>query len=141
MRNFDEDRDFLPEADRSFVLGGHTFKLRQSVMPEVFDGWFEAHPEWSRQQVMAETDRMILSSLEPGQEDAWHAVREGRDAPPVNEGDLIMLLRWVWEQVAGRPTVRLGASENGSGPTGTPSTDDSPSSTDSISPPSPSGAS
>ncbi len=68
----------------------------------------------------------MLALLEPGQAEKWAAVRSADLPNPLTGSDLTLLIRWLFEEMAGgRPTGPSSGSSPGPNGTATTSTDDS----------------
>lgn len=123
-------RNERAQRDRSFRLGGRDFVTRVSVAPETILPWtrmIQGEIDPDEEGALAIYDETVIGFLEPGQDEAWKAVRDQNAEHPINLPDLRALVTWLFEEQTGRPTVPR--SPSGSGPTasGTGSTDDSPS--------------
>jgi hypothetical protein len=128
VKDFDEARRERESYDRSFVIGGTQFTRRIAVAPERVLNWNKAGAgelELDEQGWLDLYDETVLALLEPGQEDKWAAVRSPDLEHPLTGTDLTNLIRWLFTEMAGRPTGRSSDSSPGPNGTATTSTDDS----------------
>ena len=128
MKNFDEVRAKRAETDRSFVIGGETFVRKPAVAPEEILQWNRAtggEVELSEAEWIDTYDETILVLLEPGQEEKWREVRRRDVENPLTIGDLSGLIRWLFEEMSGRPTTPSSDSSDGRPSTETTSKGDS----------------
>lgn len=131
MRDFDQERKEREEAtvdDRSFVLGGHSFRAKASVRPEVMFEFENIGGDTPPSSVLAIADQLILDMLEDGDGEAGQKYRDLRaTGDDIDMSTLLELCEWLIGLVTGRPTEPSGGSSPLPGPTpaGTPLTDDS----------------
>jgi len=131
MRDLDAGREATLLADRSFKIGGVVFKVRPFVPVDLKVALdtvlFRIDPRPSAEELVKAADDFITAMLEPGQEEAWAAVRSKDAELPLAENDLDAIIRHIDEVTAGRPTGQ--PSDSGTSPStiGTESKDASPS--------------
>ncbi len=124
MRNYDEMAN--GGEDRTFLIRGETFKLKQ-VGPGVLDEMTALEeefvkldtPKYSDISNLAEQKLVLL--LDPA-DDAlarWQALRA---EDKVGYKEIVDLSRWAFEVVTGFPTRLLEASQAGAGSTAASST-------------------
>ena len=113
MKNFDD----LLSQDRTFQVGGETFKWRD-VRPEVLTSFTgDTNGDAADDNaVWRLLDGQILLFIEPSEADRWTAIR-ARDDNPVTIVQLNSILTWLLEQQTGRPTETPSPSAAGRGPT------------------------
>lgn len=126
MKNFDEDRVALSEADRQFQIRGEVFTRRESIRPEVVADFEDLEPKSGAHHTLQVIDAMITGFIEDEGHQRYADLRQ-RAGDPVTLDDLIKVAQWLVAENAGRPTGSPSGSSAGSGgaTTGTPSTDDS----------------
>ena len=112
MKDFDE----LKAAERTFLVGGETFKWCD-VRPEVLTGFSadstngdDADATW---RLM---DAQILLFIEPDEHERWQTLR-ARDEQPVTVRQLVAILNWLMEEQTARPTETPSPSDAGPGRT------------------------
>lgn len=128
MKNFDEVRDERAKKDRTFVIGGVEFTRRPAVAPERILRWNQAtsgEVDLTEEEWLEVYDETILAMLESGQQQKWAEIRNAERENPVTVGDLTAVIRWLFEEMAGRPTGPPSGSSDGREPSGTTSTGDS----------------
>ncbi len=126
MKDFDEARREREERDRSFTIGGEQFVRRVAVAPEQILTWNKATAgdiEPNEEEWLALYDETILAMLEPGQAEKWAQVRDPELANPLTTGDLTALVRWLFEEMTGRPTGPSSDSSAGQNSSATTSKD------------------
>lgn len=128
MRDFDISRFEGVSKDRRFKIGGEEFEFRAKVSAEKIASYIDAtHQEGNLAEVVKTADEFILSALkDPGEQDRWHYVRENAD-PPLNIIDIQAVVSHILDATTGRPFERPSDSSSTSSPSGTSSTDNSPS--------------
>lgn len=129
MKDFDVIRAERVNADRSFRIGGITFTYKPSVSADLLADYFDAtfSVEGTNADVVAKADALVLGWLEPGQEDAWRAVRSASAESPLSMRDIQEIITHMTEILAGRPTESASDSSSTSERTGTTSVEQSPS--------------
>lgn len=133
-KNFDDarrKREQQTREEREFVLGGETFYAKMAVRPEVLARWNDISEDMDLKQVLTITDEVILALLESVDNtfERYTAVRANEE-DPIPLSDLLEVAQWLVEVQTGRPIEPpsvSGGSAPSELPTGTPSTDDSPS--------------
>ena len=124
MKDFDEARREREEKDRSFTIGGEEFIRRPAVAPERILRFNQAtggEVELGEQEWLDVYDETILAMIEPGQEAKWQKVRDPELPNPLTLADLGALIRWLFEEMASRPTGPSSDSSDGRDSTGTTS--------------------
>lgn len=143
MKNFDparRARSTRPAAERTFMLGGETFIVRQRVPANVMTQLDEISGGGvSPGQVLEIIAGVVDDMVEPPGGDKWlELVARGGEDDPLTLADVMEVVSWLVENETNIPTSEPLPSGNGSEnpTTGEPSTDGSlsPASTPTISP-------
>lgn len=128
MKDFDEAREERAKTDRTFTVAGEQFTRRPAVAPETILHWNQATSgeiDLTEQEWLDVYDETILAMLEPGQEEKWASVRDAGIENPLTVADLTAIIRWLFEEMAGRPTGPSSDSSDGRESSATTSKDDS----------------
>lgn len=132
MKDFDLDRNIRSALDRTFKIGGQKFTRRASVRPEATLEWegirFMDPSSSPAEEFLGILDRTIIGLIEPGTNGKDHgrwAKLRAREDDPITTQDMLELIPWLIEEMAGRPTMPPSNSSGEPGPSGTSSTDDS----------------
>lgn len=114
MKNFDEERNFVPldEEDRRFQLGGETFTLRARVRPEVLIPATRITNGSAMEDDIANIDAALAALLEPESAERFTRLR-AREDDPITYKELLPVIAYAVEVTAGRPTKPSASSGNG----------------------------
>ena len=125
MKDFDVLRANREQQDRTFQLGGVTFRFRPSIPPqdaaELYDYLDGFTPSLPLLEQVALIERAIKRFLEPEFQATWDEVRATSD-PPVTFEDIQRVVGYILEVVLGRPILQLDGSGGTASSDGTRST-------------------
>jgi hypothetical protein len=121
VKDFDEARTARQARERTFRIAGREFAYRASVAPERLIAW-DQRGDAAGQDFLDIIDETVVAFLEPGEEASWREVRDPGAANPLNIGDIVDVIQWLFEEQVARPTGPPSGSTNGHASTVTPST-------------------
>lgn len=129
MKDFDEVRNERRKTDdeRTFVVGGETFRVRSSIKPEWVVPYEDLDPNTnSAADYIAVMDDLVRAIIVPDDDAAarYTAVR-AREEDALDLTTLRELIGWMIEMATGRPTGPRADSSPTRASTGTSSTGDS----------------
>lgn len=129
LHNFDTEWDAAPQ--RGFVARGRRFVVRSTVKPEKLEPWAKFEPSQAKDDPLASLrmiDKLMEDLLATESVEAWHELRTVDGDGELGVSQILEIVKYVTELVAGRPTSAPSPSGiGGADPaTGTPSTADSP---------------
>lgn len=116
MRNFDEERRPVarPE-DRSFIIAGQQFTVRERVRPEVLSRVDDLSTDKSGTENIRTSDQIIIDCLLPEDAARWHEARAD-ETNIIEIDDMQRIANWALEVLTDRPLDEsepsLGISEN-----------------------------
>lgn len=127
MKDLDQERQARrssrPERELEYRLGGHTFRRRRFVRPDLIARFGDLDGRLNSEH-MDVLDQIVLGFLEPDSHEAWLELR-ARDDDPLEYVDIVEFTEQLAEGATGRPTSAPSGSSGGRETTGTSSTDGS----------------
>jgi hypothetical protein len=123
LKDFDTDRIYAPEEERTFRVAGETFLVKTRLAPELVMAVFGVvNQEW-----LDACDRMMEAALEGENAVArWKRLRDPKNPQVLSIREINTVTDFVIEVTSGRPTVSSSGSSSSAGSAGTSSTDTSP---------------
>lgn len=128
MKDFDQKWEAEPQ--HRFRAGGLDFTVRRSVKPEKLKAWTEFDPKDAQENPGASidlVDSLMVDLLEPESAAKWQELRRRDGEGELGITQMLDIVTYVTELIAGRPTTAPSPSQAGDGATGTSSTESSPS--------------
>jgi hypothetical protein len=125
LQDFDIGRHENLNKDRQFRIGGEDFTFRGTLAAERLSQYVDATSGESFVRILETADQLILSVLDPGQDEKWAKVRAADAQLPLTLREIQDVCSHLISVTAGRPTQSPSGSSVTSLRPGTSSTDTS----------------